>query len=113
MDEKAQLSCSARQQGQPQRNDGSTWARGDYTRFLRAIRNRPVKALRSADVPVLILVWMLCVGTDWSTGTKIALNVAAVAALCLKEAVMHRRLMSRPVHGRRSAGVRRQLVSAA
>ncbi|MCC9145308.1 MULTISPECIES: hypothetical protein [unclassified Arthrobacter] len=75
-----------------------------------------MKALRSADLPVLILVWMLCVGTDWSTGTKIALNVAAVAGLCLREAVLHRRLTSgagRAVHGRRSAGSRRRLVAAA
>ncbi|MCC9174764.1 hypothetical protein [Arthrobacter sp. zg-Y179] len=63
-------------------------------------------------MPVLILVWMLCVGTDWSTGTKIALNVAAVAAFCLREAIVHRRLGARPAHGRRSAGSR-QLVTAA
>ena len=72
-----------------------------------------MKALRSAEVPVLILVWMLCVGTDWSTGTKIALNVAAVAALCLREVILHRRLGARSsVHGRRSAGSRRQLAAA-
>ncbi|MCQ1986945.1 hypothetical protein [Arthrobacter sp. zg-Y844] len=64
-------------------------------------------------MPVLILVWMLCVGTDWSTGTKIALNVAAVAALCLREAILHRRLGARPAHGRRSAGSQRQLATAA
>lgn len=44
------------------------------------------------DVPVLLSVWVLCVATDWSTGTKIALNVAAVAVLCLKEVLLHRRL---------------------
>ena len=44
------------------------------------------------DVPVLLSVWVLCVATDWSTGTKIALNVAAVTVLCLKEVLLHRRL---------------------
>ncbi|WP_146362097.1 hypothetical protein [Arthrobacter yangruifuii] len=71
-----------------------------------------MKALRSAEVPVLILVWMLCVGTDWSTGTKIALNVAAVAAFCLKEVLQHRRLMTRPAQERRVVAGRR-LVPAA
>ena len=49
-----------------------------------------MKALRLADLPVLITVWLLCVGTDWSTGTKIALNVMAVGLLCLKELAVHR-----------------------
>lgn len=44
------------------------------------------------DLPVLLIVWVLCVATDWSTGTKIALNVAAVAGLCLREYVVHLRL---------------------
>ena len=43
-----------------------------------------MKGLRIMDVPVLLSVWVLCVTTDWSTGAKVALNVAAVAALCLK-----------------------------
>ncbi|MCC3274642.1 hypothetical protein LJ753_01995 [Arthrobacter sp. zg-Y20] len=50
-----------------------------------------MKALKTADLPVLITVWLLCVGTDWSTGTKIALNVIAVALLCAKEVAVHRR----------------------
>lgn len=45
-----------------------------------------------AEVPVLLIVWVLCVTTDWSSGTKIALNVAAVAGLCLNEYMTHRRL---------------------
>ena len=45
-----------------------------------------------AEVPVLLTVWVLCVTTDWSTGTKIALNIAAVAGLCLKEYLVHRNL---------------------
>ncbi|MCC9204860.1 hypothetical protein [Arthrobacter sp. zg-Y769] len=51
-------------------------------------------------------------GTDWSTGTKIALNAAAVALLCLREVILHRRSGTRPVHGRRSAGARPQLAAA-
>ena len=51
-----------------------------------------MKGLRVMDVPVLLSVWVLCVTTDWSTGTKAALNVAAVALLCLKEFQLHRRL---------------------
>ncbi|GAA3286337.1 hypothetical protein ACFFON_04505 [Arthrobacter citreus] len=50
-----------------------------------------MKGIR-AEVPVLLTVWVLCVTTDWSTGTKIALNVAAVAGLCLHEYLTHRRL---------------------
>ena len=50
-----------------------------------------MKGLR-ADAPVLLTVWVLCVTTDWSTGTKIALNIAAVAGLCLKEYLVHRNL---------------------
>ena len=45
-----------------------------------------------AEAPVLLSVWVLCASTDWSTGTKIALNVAAVAGLCLTEYLAHRRL---------------------
>ena len=45
-----------------------------------------------AEVPVLLTVWILCVTTDWSTGTKIALNLAAVAGLCLNEYLTHRRI---------------------
>jgi len=52
-----------------------------------------VKALRRLDLAVLGTVWMLCVLTDWSTGAKVALNVAAVALLCAKEAAAHRRLV--------------------
>lgn len=73
-----------------------------------------MKALKTADVPVLIVVWMLCVATDWSTGTKIALNVIAVALLCAKELGMHRYLVkhgSPKLSGRRRATGR--LVSAA
>ena len=51
-----------------------------------------MKGLRIMDVPVLLSVWVLCVTTDWSTGAKVALNVAAVAALCLKEYLVHRHL---------------------
>lgn len=54
-----------------------------------------MKGLHIMDVPVLLSVWILCVATDWSTGTKIALNIAAVAALCLKEVLLHRRLQHR------------------
>ncbi|MCC3271605.1 hypothetical protein MUK71_08180 [Arthrobacter zhangbolii] len=73
-----------------------------------------MKALKRADLPVLIVVWMLCVATDWSTGTKIALNVFAVALLCAKEFSVHRYLVKNAgsrVSGRRSAAGR--LVSAA
>ncbi|MBO0895637.1 hypothetical protein [Arthrobacter sunyaminii] len=61
---------------------------------LQQLRGRTdrVKGLRVMDVPVLLSVWILCVTTDWSTGTKAALNVAAVALLCLKEILVHRRL---------------------
>ena len=52
-----------------------------------------MKALRVMDVPVLLSVWVLCVSTDWSTGTKVALNIAAVALLCLKEFMVHRHLL--------------------
>lgn len=51
-----------------------------------------MKALRILDVPVLLSVWVLCVTTDWSTGTKAGLNIAAVALLCLKEFMVHRAL---------------------
>lgn len=50
---------------------------------------RPGKALRSLDLAVLGTVWMLCVMADWSTGAKVALNLAAVAVLCLKELAVH------------------------
>lgn len=74
-----------------------------------------MKGLR-ADVPVLLTVWVLCVTTDWSTGTKIALNIAAVAGLCLKEYLVHRNLQrsSSPVRGAaQTAGVARSRVFAA
>ncbi|WP_312180141.1 hypothetical protein [Arthrobacter sp.] len=45
------------------------------------------------DIPVLLMVWMLCVLTDWSTPAKVLLNVAAVGLLCLKELAVHRYLM--------------------
>lgn len=48
------------------------------------------------DFPVLITVWMLCVATDWSTGTKIALNIFAVALLCAKEVGVHQALKRAP-----------------
>lgn len=60
------------------------------------------------DLAVLMFVWVLCVTTDWSTGTKIAVNIAAVAGLCLHEYLVHRRLCraSRSSAGKhvRSAG---------
>ncbi|MCC3265067.1 hypothetical protein [Arthrobacter gengyunqii] len=62
-----------------------------------------MKALRVMDVPVLLSVWVLCMTTDWSTGTKVALNVAAVAFLCLKEFMVHRRLQRAAVLRRQSA----------
>ena len=58
------------------------------------------------DVPVLLSVWVLCVTTDWSTGTKAALNIAAVALLCLKEVAVHR-------HLQRSAATKQQAPSRA
>lgn len=61
-----------------------------------------MKGLRVMDVPVLLSVWILCVTTDWSTGAKAALNIAAVAALCLKEFLVHRRLQR--VAGHAAAG---------
>ncbi|WP_342024595.1 hypothetical protein AAE021_05390 [Arthrobacter citreus] len=61
-----------------------------------------------AEVPVLLAVWVLCVTTDWSTGTKIALNVAAVAGLCLNEYLTHRRLQRE-----RSAGSGRAAAATA
>ena len=51
-----------------------------------------MKGLRIMDAPVLLGVWILCVTTDWSTGTKATLNVGAVAVLCLKEYLVHRHL---------------------
>lgn len=54
-------------------------------------KDSAMKGLRM-DAPVLLGVWILCVTTDWSTGTKATLNVAAVAGLCLKEYLVHRRL---------------------
>ena len=74
-----------------------------------------MKGLRIMDVPVLLGVWVLCVATDWSTGSKAALNVAAVAALCLKELLVHRRLQrSAPLPGRTSpAGGRERAFAAA
>ncbi|WAP53202.1 hypothetical protein OL239_09235 [Arthrobacter sp. ATA002] len=62
-----------------------------------------MKGLRIMDVPVLLSVWVLCVSTDWSTGTKAALNIAAVALLCLKEVLVHRRLQRDAVMRRQSA----------
>ena len=44
------------------------------------------------DLSVLMVVWVLCVTTDWSTATKVALNIAAVTGLCLHEYLVHRRL---------------------
>ena len=73
-----------------------------------------MKALRTADLPVLITVWLLCVGTDWSTGTKIALNVVAVGLLCFKELAVHRyqsRAAGSVAAGRTAAGP--QLAAAA
>lgn len=57
-----------------------------------------MKGLRVMDVPVLLSVWILCVTTDWSTGTKAALNITAVAGLCLKEFLVHRHLQRGAVH---------------
>jgi len=105
MEWESRLHCSlgARRQGKRRR------------RRTAPARVGPVRALRTADVPVLITVWLLCVATDWSTGVKIALNVTAVALLCAKEVYLHVQLTrqgKRPVRGRRSAD-RGQLVSAA
>ncbi|MFF3037455.1 hypothetical protein [Arthrobacter citreus] len=52
-------------------------------------------ALRTLDVTVLLVVWMTCVLTDWDTSAKVALNIAAVGLLCLKEAAFHRFIMRR------------------
>lgn len=41
------------------------------------------------DAAVFLTVWTLCVLASWDTSTKILLNVAAVALLCLKEAAVH------------------------
>ncbi|WP_341395759.1 hypothetical protein [Arthrobacter sp. G119Y2] len=74
-----------------------------------------MKGLR-ADAPVLLTVWVLCVTTDWSTGTKIALNIAAVAGLCLKEYLVHRNLQHAQRTSRRAAeaaGAARSRVFAA
>ncbi|MCC9196542.1 hypothetical protein QNO08_10030 [Arthrobacter sp. zg-Y820] len=68
-----------------------------------------MKALRIMDVPVLMFVWILCVTTDWSSGTKMALNLAAVAGLCVKEFLVHRhlqRVAGGTPHAVRPAGVR-------
>ncbi|MET4059288.1 hypothetical protein ABIB35_000819 [Arthrobacter sp. UYP6] len=65
-----------------------------------------MKGLRVMDVPVLLSVWVLCVSTDWSTGTKAALNIAAVALLCLKELLVHRRLQRTSAPARQPAAVR-------
>ena len=51
--------------------------------------------LRKLDVTVLLVVWMVCVLTDWDTSAKIALNIAAVGLLCLKEVAVHRYLLRR------------------
>lgn len=70
--------------------------------------------MRTADLPVLIMVWILCVGTDWSTGTKIALNVGAVLVLCAKEVLVHLYLTAnrrQQAPSRRAAA--RQLMPAA
>lgn len=71
-----------------------------------------MKALKTADLPVLISVWLLCVATDWSTGTKIALNVAAVALLCLKEVAVHRRLTRRTGTAARRGAAHRLAAAA-
>lgn len=69
---------------------------------------RPPAALRMMDLPVLLTVWMLCVLTDWSTPTKVLLNVMAVALLCLKELAAHRYALShRPQAARRQVPLRR------
>ncbi|MER1995187.1 MAG: hypothetical protein ABTA24_01645 [Arthrobacter sp.] len=52
-------------------------------------RNAGVGALRRMDAAVFLTVWTLCVLASWDTSTKILLNVAAVALLCLKEAAVH------------------------
>lgn len=77
-------------------------------------KDRPVKGLRVMDVPVLLSVWVLCVATDWSTGTKVALNLAAVVLLCLKEFMVHHRLQSLAAAERQPAGLHaRELAFAA
>ncbi len=53
-------------------------------------------ALRRIDAAVFLVVWTLCVLTNWDTVTKILLNVAAVGLLCLKEVAVHRHLLRRP-----------------
>ena len=61
------------------------------SRERRAARTPGI--LRRLDVTVLLVVWMLCVLTDWDTAAKVALNAAAVTLLCLKEVAVHRRLL--------------------
>jgi len=66
------------------------------------------------DIPVLLSVWVLCVTTDWSTGTKAALNIAAVALLCFKEFRVHRRLQRTAAAAARPGASRsRELAFAA
>lgn len=72
----------------------------------------PVKALRVMDVPVLLSVWVLCVTTDWSTGTKVALNLTAVALLCFKEFLVHRHLQRAAVPRRQPAPSRPEFAFA-
>lgn len=72
-----------------------------------------MKGLRVMDVPVLLSVWVLCVATDWSTGTKAALNVAAVALLCLKEFRVHRRLQRIAAAAQPATARSRELAFAA
>ena len=73
-----------------------------------------MKGLHVIDVTVLLSVWVLCVSTDWSTGTKAALNVAAVGLLCLKEFRVHRRLQRIAAAPAQPATARpRELVFAA
>ncbi|MBF4995064.1 hypothetical protein ITX31_13225 [Arthrobacter gandavensis] len=50
---------------------------------------RTPSVLRKLDVTVLLLVWTICVLTDWDTSAKVALNIAAVVLLCLKEVAFH------------------------
>lgn len=59
---------------------------------MAASRTGRIAAVRSVGpvVPVLLIVWVLCVVTDWSDGTKLALNLAAVSVLCLREHRVHR-----------------------
>lgn len=51
--------------------------------------------LRKLDVTVLLVVWMTCVLTNWDTSAKVALNLAAVVLLCLKEVAVHRYILRR------------------